>query len=273
MLIERLRQVELSCLRSMIRPLVRFCLRRTRTFQEFNELAREAFIDIAVENLEREGKKVNVSRLSLITGIHRRDVSRLYKEGGKAGETSLSLVGRVVSTWQTEDRFRTKSGKPLILSYQGDDSQFQQLVRSVDRHVNIGAVLFELERKNLIEQTKGGLRLRAAYVSYERNPEKGFELLGEGIDRFIRAVERNLLVEDQNSNLHIHTEYDNIYRSDVPAIQEWLIREGKRFHKRVREYLAQHDKDLTTITRQVNRPAGAQVSVIAFSFASQEEAE
>ncbi len=72
------------------------------------------------------------------------------------------------------------------------------------------------------------------------------------------------------SNLHLRTDFDNIYTSEIIPIRRWLIAEGKAFHKRAREFLSRFDKDLNEDVDET-RKAGGKIVLTSFSFSSSPE--
>lgn len=259
----------IQCLRLMLRPVIRFCIRRTLSVQDMIESAKIVFIEVAEEELQRKNEKVNVSRLSVLCGLHRRDVMRIYREG-RTKDESMAFATRVVGQWLQDKKFCNASGKPRTLSLEGDDSEFRKLVRSISSDVNPGTVLFELERVGAAERVKGGLKLRARAYVPRNNPTEGFKLLAADAEDLMAAVEENVFGEDQEAtpNLHAKTEYDNISKAHLPMIREWLYKEGSAFHAKVRNFLAGFDKDMNP---KLSQEGGARVAVGTFSRALQEQ--
>ncbi len=245
--LEEYRSMRLDVLAMLVRPIVRFCLRRSHSVQDLIHVAKLAFIELAAEEIERANKKVNMSRLSVVTGLHRRDVAKIFSERKPASEDRLSLVERVIGQWRHDKRFALGGGQSKTLSFKGENNEFQQLVRTVSTAIKPGTILFELERMGAVKKTSRGLTLVLELGGFANFPRKGFEVLATDIDTLIQAAEENLLVEKQEkgiSNLHLHTEYDNVFRKDLPKIRKWLVTEGKVFHKRAREFISQFDKDI-----------------------------
>ena len=66
----------LNTLRLLVKPIAKFCLRHTLSIQDLIESAKIAFIEVADAEIRKKGDKVNTSRISLVTGLHRKDVIR-----------------------------------------------------------------------------------------------------------------------------------------------------------------------------------------------------
>ena len=114
---------QLKGVRAVLRPVIRLCLRRTTTIQDFVRVAKAVYLEVAEEELENRGDKVNISRLSVLTGIDRKEIMRLRKDGQPELEEPGSLYGRVMAMWRHSARFQTKSGAPRVLTLEGEDSE------------------------------------------------------------------------------------------------------------------------------------------------------
>ena len=247
----------------LLRGVIRFCLRQGLTIQDIVETSKKVIVDTASEEIRSSGESVNVSRLSLLTGLHRRDVGRILK-GEKPLGAANNFIARIITQWEQDKRFKNKTGKPKALNYVGENSSFKKLVRAVSADISPATVLFELKRIGAVkETTNGNLELISNVYTVDKDASAGFEFTAKDIDYLLCAVEENLLSPDGTANLHARTEYDNIYKSDLPKIKKWLLREGSIFHKRVRDYLASFDKD---INPSKGKEGGGKVVIGAYSL-------
>ena len=235
-------QVPNQCIVALLRPLVRFCLRHSVRLQEVLELLKAAYVDVAEEELAGQKESSNISRISAMTGVHRRDVTRLLSEE-RTLKNSTNVVSRVLSLWQYDARFTTKNREPRVLSFEGKENEFVALVSAVSNDLNPYTILFELERTNSVERTEKGLRLSSKIGISEGDIEEGFQMLGADSNDLLSGVGENILNPQDIPNLHLKTEYDNIPKADIPQIREWFLREGSLFHERARSYLATFDRD------------------------------
>ena len=248
-----------DCLRLMLKPIARFCVRHSLTVRELLEAAKIALIEAAEEDMQTAKEKVNVSRLSVVTGIHRRDVMRLTQEAAEqAGEQPANLVTRIIGQWEQDKRFHSSAGKPKPLS----DEEFKQLVYLISQDLNAGTVLFQLERLGIVEKTKAGLRLVKKALSLQDDARQGYLLMARDLNDLGAAVQENLGGGRELPHLHARTEYDNVFQTSVPIIQRWLLEEGQSFHERLRRFLSKHDKD---VNPSRGGDAGTRVIVTTYS--------
>ena len=230
------------------------------------QILKLAAIEVAEEMLRTSTDKINVSRISVLTGITRPEVKRIYKEGrAPSVRTEASLHARVMNCWEQDAAYATKGRRPKVLA----EDEFRQLVSTVVKHVNPGTVLFEMQRSGAVERTARGLRLSDPYVGGVDQEKSRVELLADDLETFFAAVEDNLQHQEEPRNLHLRTEYDNISATDLQKIREWFLREGRALHRKARGYLSTLDLDLKSRSDDKRRSAGGhQVVLSSFSFTS-----
>jgi len=251
--------------RALLKPVVRFCVRHSFSLQDLIFAAKQAFIQVASEEMQQKKQNINLSRLSVMTGLHRAELKRMISNPDVNYEKPGSVLSRVITQWQVDRRFSNRRGKPLNLSFRGENNQFEQLVASVTTALNPGTVLFELKRSGYVEVVGAKLRLLEPISNFSQDPRSGFELVALGNDALTRAAEENLAGTEKVGNLHIHTHFDNLALSKIPETKEWLLQEGMLFQKKVREYLAERDKDINP--ELAKETGGGKVTVTTFSLA------
>lgn len=248
---------------SLVKPIARFCVRRSLKLQDIVEALKVALLEVANEEMEKSGATPSTSKLSIMTGVHRRDVVRLLDEEKKERDDE-GLLGRIIGQWRNDKRFCTVAGRPKVLESEGKESEFISLVRSVSKDVNPYAVLFELERVGAIERSKSGVKLRSQVFIPVGNVRQGLQLLASDAGDLYEGVEENIFHSPKVPNLHIKTEYDNISPEHEAEIREWLLREGTAFHQKARDFLSQYDRDINP--KLADAPGSGRVAVGTFSL-------
>ncbi len=250
-----------SLLLVMLRPVARLCLRAGFGIQDFMEAAKTAFVYAAQEQFAREGSKVNISRISVATGLHRRDVDRVMSQGATPIEPD-NAVSKVLTAWENQRAWLTSSGSPRVLEIDGSSQSFYSLVRGVTSDVHPSSILAQVERMGLVRRTPHGLKLIAPAHEVTQDTGRGYGILARDVDDLTLAVEQNLFERPTIPNLHARTEFDNIFEESLPSLQEWLLNEGASFHQRARVTLSEHDGD---IRPQQGKEAGCKVIVSCFA--------
>ncbi len=237
------RRLFLDGLRSLLRPIAFFCVRHALKLQDLIDCAKRVFLEAADREMERTGVAKSASKIAVMTGMHRRDVSRLSGKDSPPRDDA-TLLSRVIGQWRGDARFLSDAGRPRILSIEGKESEFVQLVRTVSQDLNPYTVLFELERSASVERVPGGIQLRSAAFVASGDVRQALSILGSDIGDLVVAVEANVFQRITPPHLHIRTEYDNISADTLEELRLWLLEEGTKFHQRAQAFLAARDRDM-----------------------------
>jgi hypothetical protein len=237
-------EVIINCLRWLIKPLARYCLKHGLHFQDLLACTKSALVEVAKEELERINEEPSVSKISVMTGLQRRNVTSLLESGGAINNTG-SLMSKILGLWQTDSCFLTKAKKPRVLTVSEEANEFDTLVKVVSKDLSPASVLFELERIGAVIKTKRGIELIVQAYVPRGNFEKGFEIVSSDINDIINLASANLENPDRPPHLHLRTNYDRIRKNEITKINRWIIEQGHDFHARARTYIAQFDQDIT----------------------------
>jgi Family of unknown function (DUF6502) len=161
-----------AALAHLLRPIVRLLIRAGVTFPDLSDLLRELYVSVAENDFALSGGKPQTdSRVSLITGIHRKEVHRLRGAGARvnAVPTSVTRGTQIVTRWSADPAFLDAERKPLPLprvSGAAGGPSFESLVESVTRDVRPRAVLDELVNEGVVGFDAEGriVLLEAAFV-------------------------------------------------------------------------------------------------------------
>lgn len=136
--------------------------------------AKQAYVKAALAEILPSGSRANVSRLSVATGLTRKEVSSVLREMQSQPRTPTYKAKeqraiRVLRGWTNDHRFQKPNGRPDELSVRGRYSKFGLLVRLFGGDVTPRAVLGELERMNAVVLTnEGKIRMKAARRDSQR---------------------------------------------------------------------------------------------------------
>ena len=126
------------------------CLDLGVRYDEFLELVRGVYVESAVRDGLGDGAKPTRAKISISTGVPRRDVDRYIDNDGAlpAAQTLLTAtLSQILNRWHTDPHFVGPYGIPLELEVKGQKSRsFSELVLTVDPHAPVHDVLEELIR-------------------------------------------------------------------------------------------------------------------------------
>lgn len=135
----------------LLAPIVLWLLRHGVSFPAFADLLKPLFVEAARAELERGGAKPTQSALSLLSGVHRKDVRDIADAPPAARPPARpTLAAQVFTRWLHEGRFRGRNGKPRALPRAGPGRTFETLCRELSNDVHPRTVLDELLRLGLV---------------------------------------------------------------------------------------------------------------------------
>jgi len=240
--------VILEAVMRLLQPLIRILLRQGISCGTFTELAKRAYVDVAEKEFTVAGRKQTTSRISVLTGMHRKEVLRLkllppIEESGI--DEHYNRAARVISGWLRDEAFQDRKGDPDVLPYEGGDHSFTELVKRYSGDIPTRAVADELLRVNAIEKTQHGeLRLTArGYVTSGSEMEK-FQILGTDTRDLILTIDHNLIHPPDKALFQRKVMYDNVPLENVEGFQRLAARLGQGVLEQLDAWLAARDKDV-----------------------------
>ncbi len=154
----------LKALHHVLIPVVRVLLRNGISWGDFTEVAKEAFVQIAREDYGVQGRPTNTSRVALMTGLSRREVTRVKHVllGERASEPGVpSRISQILTAWHVDPRFTTSDGKPATLPATARGADMTALLKNYAGDTPHGAVIKEMTELGLVERTPQGFRALA----------------------------------------------------------------------------------------------------------------
>ncbi len=214
----------LAALRRILRPLVRLAIACGVTYPQLSEMLKGLFVDVAVRDFAIEGKAQTDSRVTLISGVHRKDVKRLRAESARSAlprmPRSVSLGAQIAAAWSALPGYVDGDGAPLPLArIAGNDGvSFESLVQSVSKDIRPRAVLDEWLRLGVVRIDDAD---RVCLDSAAFVPGSGFEemsfYLGQNIHDHLAAVAHNLGSGSERF-LERCVHYERVAADDLPEL-------------------------------------------------------
>lgn len=186
------KECALEAVSEVLCPIASAMLKANLSASALVEAAKQAYLRAAIDSLEAEGKKkVNISRLSVITGMTRKEIAAyLPRKVSAATATSPRKqmehrALRVLRAWTTDPRYRMATGRTVALPIQGGGKTLESLVRSYGGDVTTIAVLRELERLQAVSRSSSGLlRLKPGCLRAQMRESAKFRDFGRMLADF-----------------------------------------------------------------------------------------
>jgi len=188
-----------AALRHLLRPLVRLLTSQGVTYPMLADLLKQTYVDVAVQHFGLDGETPTDSRVTLLTGVHRKDVKRLRATTQSPAEPMPEMVAlgaQLAAAWTTRRELRDRSGRPRPLprlASQGGSRSFEALVASISKDIRARSLLDEWLRLGVVEiDDQDRVRLRAsAFVPSRGYEEKAF-YFGHNLHDHAAAAAHNL---------------------------------------------------------------------------------
>jgi hypothetical protein len=201
-------------IRKLMRPIVRVLIANGITFPAFSRLLKEVYVKVAQEDFPTPSKTpapsrppapskpLTDSRITLLTGVHRKDIKALRERRSSGGAPSpkLSRNAHLISLWAGAPDYLDTRGQPRPLPRQhvkNDGPSFESLVESVSTDIRPRAVLDEWVRQGLarVDDNDYVHLDMAAFVPAEDFADLAY-YFGRNLSDHIAASSHNLLGDE-----------------------------------------------------------------------------
>lgn len=200
----------LRALRRPLRPLLRLLIRAGVTFPVFAEMVRGLYVETAAKDLSPDGRPPTDSRLTLLTGVHRKEIRRLREEAAPADDAPPAVVtlnSQLIARWLGLPHTTDEAGDPLPLAR----SEFDALVASVTTDLRPRSVL-----DNWIDQgiaTMGAddrIRLNVAAFVPREGAEARLFYFSRNLHDHVAAAAANVAADGTPPFLERSLHYDRL---------------------------------------------------------------
>ncbi|MGD0946583.1 MAG: DUF6502 family protein [Candidatus Binatia bacterium] len=256
----------------MLRPVVRHLIAQGVSHPALTQMLKEIYVDVAEAEFALPDKRQTDSRLALITGLNRKDISRLRRLRRPSRPTVAvedNLVTHVIGRWMAGPPYAAADGTPYRLPYESDNpdaASFARLVRDLSVDIPVRSVLDELLRGKVVT-----LRLPQGEVELQREahiPEDAaakLTVLGTDPAELFCTIMHNIEHPDA-PRLQRKVGYDNIGGDALPEIHAAARRTGEEFVRHANALLAAHDRD-----QNLHAAGGRRTRVVLGTYYFEEE--
>ena len=149
------KQRVLTALQRVLKPLVKLALAQGVNYQMLLETLKVVFVQVAEEDFKLAQREQTDSRISLLTGLHRKDVHRLRDQPDSSQNLSshVTLGSQLVGLWISDNNFSDAEGKPKDLprlASVGGDLSFERLVARISKDIRARSILDEWVRVGVV---------------------------------------------------------------------------------------------------------------------------
>ena len=231
----------------ILQPLVRILLRNGVSFGTFSDIAKWVYVDTAANEFGIANRKQTISRVSVITGLSRKEVKRV-KEKARPADTAIAeqynRAARVITAWRREHPYADQKGNPLDLPIAGDGPTFAGLVRQFSGDLPYRAVLDELANAGAVKITEDDhVRLLSDSYLSGNDDKMNLHILGTDTGSLIETIDHNLQADELQRFFQRKVQYDNLPEEALPVFKTMAAESAHSFLEDLDRWLARNDRD------------------------------
>lgn len=135
---------------------MRLLLRFEVSYSESAEMLKQSYVDVAYKDFTLPNRKQTYSRVSVITGIPRKEVVRIREaepDDTQVQRKPLNRAAQVLSGWLSDDDYCDARGEAMELPLRGELPSFETLVEKYSGDITARAILDELVRVGAVEKS------------------------------------------------------------------------------------------------------------------------
>ena len=232
----------------LLRPLVHILLSNGISYHVFADLVRWVYVDIAFKKFSIQGRKQTSSRVSVITGLSRKEVQKLRELDIPVDEDTpgrYNRATRVIGGWIRDPLFLDNENNPLNLPLDGTAS-FSSLVKKYSGDMPVRAVLDELINVGAVAvQEDGAIKLITRAYLPGADKQAKLDILGADVADLIETINHNLNPQDTSPLFQRKVCYDNIPEEFLEQFKTLTSEESQALLEKLNKWLAARDRDVT----------------------------
>ena len=164
-------------------------------------MLKSTLIEEAERSFVLPDKPLSASRISLLTGVHRKDVKRLREQDtGEADDATLpiSLAARLIADWNALPEFLDQDGHPLPLYRSGSRGRpsVRDLTETAGRDIRPRATIDEWLRQGIVEiDNENRIRLKLDAFVPEHDFDEKAQFFARNLAEHLATSVRNMSAE------------------------------------------------------------------------------
>jgi hypothetical protein len=254
---DEIRKTLTAAILKLLRPLIRLLLRNGLTYGDFADLSKWVFMDVAVKEFSIPGRKQSISRVSVITGLTRKEVSRLQKitaPDDSAIAHQYNRAARVISGWLRDEHFHDKKGHPADLHFETGKHSFSELVKKHSGDIPPRAILDELLRVGTVAlDEKNRIHLLTDGFVPRTGEKDKLHILGTDVQFLLSTIDYNLQQNSQTPRFQRKVAYNNLPKEALPQFRKLSAEKAQALLIELDRFLAKQDRDINSDVKGTGR--------------------
>lgn len=237
----------LAAYKQLLTPLVRILLRNGVSANEFAEVSRVVFIDVATSVLSEKKQEQTHPAIASITGLTTEEIRRTEatKDSRLTGAGTLERITKILTGWHTDTRYTGPYGLPLELPFA--DSRNPDICGLLARYCpdeDPRKVALELCQIGVVKETDNNWFkvLTRVYLPKVDAPDS-LSHLGKAVSDFVETIDHNRQVTNADDRLveRIVDADNGIHPQDLPRFKAYVKERAQLLLEEIDNWLSQLD--------------------------------
>ncbi len=231
--------------RRVLRPLVSIMLRCGMTWREFSELSKATYVQAATEEFGINGRPTNVSRVSILTGISRKEVKRqrdLLATKQPPIKRKTTDATRLLSGWHQDPDFLDGDGSPRLLPADGANPSFGSLFARYGGDMALPTMIKELLKTGAMQRTEDDtFKVLSRYYQPSVTDSENLTFAVDRIYDVVETMKNNMFPEEFDTpRFGGFAANDAIPLTTIPEFNAYLDKRGQAFLEEIDDWLTEH---------------------------------
>ena len=235
--------IEKAC-RQFLRPVAALLMKCGLTWKQFSDMSKSVFVEVATQEFGIRGRPTNVSRVSILTGISRKEIKHqrdllLSPEAPRSGKTNDAT--RLLSGWFQDPAYLDRHGATLALAERGPVPSFETLFHRYGGDTPFQTLMKELKVAGTIAvDAKGRLVAKSRFHMPVPMSEGNIRYFGSNLFDHARTLERNITGSAKQRRIEGFAVDDRINPDAAEKFHSFLNDRGQKFLEEIDEWLNKH---------------------------------
>lgn len=201
----------------MMQHIARWLIHSGVGYTDFVAALKPIFYQQALAELDRIQQHKTDSAVSLLSGLHRKDVSAFRQQAtqnsSEAPNFAISVPARVIARWIALDL-------PHQIPVSGETDSFEALVKHISTEKHPRSILFELQRLGVVEQQDQQVILQQNSFTPDNQMQESKALFSANLTDHLAAGIDNFISEKPFTHLEQAVHAEKLTAQSVEALRQ-----------------------------------------------------
>ena len=146
--------VTIKLIKKVIKPIIELFVVFGISYRSLDIMIKEIYVSISSKKFGKRGRIANNSRISMATGISRREVRRIKSRllsNPDPQSYSVSPLSKVIKIWINDYQYIDPKNQPKKLDYKNTKNSFCDLIKKAGINATPNSALQEFKRLGLVK--------------------------------------------------------------------------------------------------------------------------